>query len=462
MTKKISFLPEYTLSQLTDRVALKLDYFNKLFNSDNLFEGIGEPCLMVESEPRSISTVILEAKKDNKIMFNVSNLAKYNFKLTLIYIILYYRHRDDALYQTLVFPDLRKDMGFYGKEEILKQKINQKIDKILELDKLIEQSKEKKDVPPLISFTGFNRAMADKSFDDYCVEKLFLNIKDIIEKLDKKYCTHLDVAEIWYNGKQVVHALQKVRYPELYIQRVVTSLVYGQYSNEYAGAQIIVICAYFMIRSKANDHFTNFIRKMEDLASEETDLNVIHDNISSIREWLDNNQPYDDYNYFDEQIGKDELYSRAEIEKLQKQIEAGFADKINDITTSKNHEIEELKAQMAELKNQLAHAEKDVKDSNGFTAKQAAIFITAICHNLGGLPQNGRQSLSSLMQSIWGFSESTARKKLGGRIEQNDAEALASLFTDISPKITKIIMQLPEELDNKENTRLSNLAKKNK
>ena len=67
MNNNFEYLPKYTLNQLADRVAMKVDYFNRLYKPDNIWNGIIKSCQTIEEEPRNVSTVIVDMKKDNEI-----------------------------------------------------------------------------------------------------------------------------------------------------------------------------------------------------------------------------------------------------------------------------------------------------------------------------------------------------------------------------------------------------------
>lgn len=144
MNNNTDFLPKFTLDQLADCVAMKVDYFNRQLNPDNVWniETVIKPCRMIEDEPRYVNSVIVEAKKDIVCFIPGTNIKRYHTILTRIYILLYYRNRDDECFKKYVFPRLINNMGVYSEDKILKVKINQEIDKIKEQDKLFEQARK--------------------------------------------------------------------------------------------------------------------------------------------------------------------------------------------------------------------------------------------------------------------------------------------------------------------------------
>lgn len=139
MDNNTDFLPENILYQLADRVAMKVDYISSLYNASSIWEKAIEPCQKIEADYKNVSTVIIKAKETNGFAINGTNIRWFQVKLTLIYILLYYKHGEDVIYNRSVFPQLVKNMGVYAGDSILKSKIRQEIEKIKEEDKLNEQ-----------------------------------------------------------------------------------------------------------------------------------------------------------------------------------------------------------------------------------------------------------------------------------------------------------------------------------
>lgn len=316
MNNIFDYLPKYTLNQLADCVAMKLDYFNRLYKPDNIWNGIIESCQAIEEEPRNVSTVIVDMKKENEIAVSGTSIRKYHCKLACVYILLYYRYRDNDMYKALVFPYLIKNMGSYGGNQIVNGIIHQEIEKIIELDKLVEEQQKSQKSKPLFAFYGLNGNNADKLFDEYSDERLFCEMKCIIEGWNNDYSTRLDTVVIWYNAKLTLKSLQQVKRPELFIERVATALVHGQINNGYFGSQIILLCVYAMVRSKDNPHFKNFITEMEKMSIGHLDMDVIHQNIYNFKNWIDNSKPYDNYDYFGVSASGKKTFTTADIEQM--------------------------------------------------------------------------------------------------------------------------------------------------
>ena len=142
-TDNSNYLPQYALNQLADRVAMKVDYISRLYKADKVWDNTIALCQRIEAEPRDVSTVIIEVKKDTGTAVSGTNIKWFHVRLTLIYILLYYRHNDIDAFKKNVFPQLVKNMGAYADDKILKTKIQQEIANIKEEDKLLEQASTK-------------------------------------------------------------------------------------------------------------------------------------------------------------------------------------------------------------------------------------------------------------------------------------------------------------------------------
>lgn len=428
MNTNVVFLPEYTYSQLTDCVAMKLDYFKKLFNADNIWEGLPELCRRIEEEPRNISTIILEAKKNNGVAIGGSSVTWCHTKLTRIYILLYYKHRDADIYKVLVFPELLRNMGIYSEEQIL-NKINREIDKIIELDKMVEDIQNRKKDEPLFAFKNFNGAQRDRLFDEYSEEKLFREIIGFIKALNEEYGTHHDVVTVWYNAKQVVKALSEVRRPELYIERVATALVHGQMYNGYEGSQIILICVYAMIRSaKGNAHFAKFIEKMESYSSDVcTDMEVIRCYINKMKKWCESEPlPFDDYDYIGEYNTLHQTFTSADIERIKKQIiaqcEGNRQSLVNTIEEqksllgTKDIEIKRLKYEYSELEKTIKSDTDSVEHLDHFEQlgidERIIFFCSALRADITGGDVNQTQ-LANFIVKQTGDKLESVRPRIG-------------------------------------------------
>ena len=121
----------------------------------------------------------------------------------------------------------------------------------------------------------------------------------------------------------------------------------------------------------------------------------------------------------------------------------------------------EKDARIAELEAELKKAKADIEayesQGKGVRASMHALLITTLCHHLGGLPQNGRQSLSPILQKLYGYTESTSESALKHEFTQEDADALAKIFNITSPKVASLIKGMPQLLKQQNNERLRKL-----
>ena len=143
-----TFLPQYKLAQLTDRVAMRIDYFSRLFKPENIWNDPIELCLPIELNPANVSGVILRAKMENGTAVTGTSIKTYHTILTRVYILLYFKHCDNKVYEAAVFPQLIRNMGAYGDDKLSKNKIHAEIKKILEEEKLINEALGTKELAP--------------------------------------------------------------------------------------------------------------------------------------------------------------------------------------------------------------------------------------------------------------------------------------------------------------------------
>jgi hypothetical protein len=206
-------------------------------------------------------------------------------------------------------------------------------------------------------------------------------MKGVIKYLTNMYDTHQDEADVWYNAKEVVHTLRDINRPEFLIERAATALVAGQMYHGYKGSQIILICAYAMIcSSKNNTHFASFIKEMESLANTNTDLTVIKQFINAIKDIINKDIPFDDYDYIGEQASNSESYTSADIERIRNQIvehekveREKLLKKIEDLESSEKT----LKQQVSSLEKEL-EAERAKKKSDSNEKEQEVEMLTEL------------------------------------------------------------------------------------
>lgn len=429
MTDNNLYLPQYTLDSLADRVAMKLEYFYSI-GTDHMWDSIIEPCKKVEEEQRNISSVIVEAKKENSIFVNGTNIRKYHPKLTRIYILLYYRHRDTPLYQSIVFPQLERNMGVYANDKFLKNIIIAEIDKILEQDKLVEKALEekRKNVSPVFAYVAHSRPEMDHLFIEYGEEQLFRHMSRIIKELAERHDVHLDEADVWYNAKQVVHSLRDIKRPELMIERVASALVPGQIHNEHKGSQIILLSAYMMVRAtREHSHFDNFIKKMESYALDDSFKWTVLQNIKPVKKWLDENLPLEEeWDYIGETPIR-ETFSRADMERVL----AEYKGQIESLKKEKESQDRQVQELLAKLKEAEEKAQTQTQDDEEEETSEPPL---GILHNkvkfelflrfleLDGVDvlQANKTDIGNLWHAFTEKSPDDCRKYCSSRIYENN------------------------------------------
>lgn len=355
----LPIISQTMLDVLLERVCIPINYLSTKIDSNTpLWDEPVMMCQQIEKNRFAVESVIQNAKKRNGVFHATNTIRYYHAILCRVYIILYYLHPNDETYQTIVFPSLKKNMGIYNENYLTK--INKEIDLIHEQEELIKkvQAEKKKDVKPVFAYVSHSGHEQDHLAIEYNEEQLFRNMSGVIRNLADKYNTRQDEANVWYNAKQVVHTLRDINRPELLINRAASALVYGQLNNGYNGSQIILICAYTMIRSSRNNsHFTGFIKEMENIADASTDLVVIKNSIQTIKNWLDDKLPSDGYDYIGEETTKTETYTNADLKRIWNQIVEQEKSEREKLLKK----VEELESSEKALKQQVLSLEKELE-----------------------------------------------------------------------------------------------------
>lgn len=352
------YISQTKLDTLQEDVCRPISYLTtKVDSATPLWDGPIKMCQQIEADVFTVNSVVMEARKLNRNFNGVNTPCLYHAILCRVYILLYYYHHNEVTYKEIVFPRLTANMGSYFSQYL--DKINKQIFKILEQEKLVKtvQAERKKDVKPVFAYVNHVSDERDLLFIEYSEELLSRSMSGTIKELVNKYGTGQDVANVWFNAKRVVHTLRDLNRPELLIERAAMSLMEGQVNNRYEGSQIVLLCAYAMIRASENNaHFAAFIEMMESLSdSKETDLRVISQEINGIKGVIDN-QTFDGYDYIGEQPTKAETYTEADIKRLQEQIQAKEEEKRLPLTKL----IEDLQKQVSDKDALLqAAAKKD-------------------------------------------------------------------------------------------------------
>lgn len=367
------YLTKDVLGNLNLRVVKSLSYL-KLLDNDTLWDKPLALCQRIESNIREVDDVILEVQKEKRYFMNTTNNPLCSqITLTLAYIILYYRHCDDELYKVVVFPILQKNMGIFS-EQLLND-IQNKVKKVLEIDRLIEQSKQekKKNIKPKYSFINLSSAEADEYFSEFCDETLFNSFSDILEVMKSQYFKAFDVATIWLTAKDVVQKLWQEKCPENFIDRIYhkLSLSAGTGYVEKGAAEAVLLCAYAMMRTvNKSDHFSNAIEYMENIPNGDNDYDLLYHYILSTKQIMDNNvSSFIDYDYTGGAQKPEEMFSKADVERMVQKY-AAKVEELNHIIEKKDKTI----AEYQEKKRTIAPEEEGEEEK-----EQEDVLYNKVC-----------------------------------------------------------------------------------
>ena len=131
------YLPEYIIDGLTLRVIDKLGNFYPSCKPKSNADVI-KACKTIEQNVEQVYSVIANAKQAMDI--NRGYGYKFWHFLTSVYILLYYRHRDEEAYQMVVFPQLKAEMGDFAGKTIIKEELDKMLEEKAKLRSLQEKN----------------------------------------------------------------------------------------------------------------------------------------------------------------------------------------------------------------------------------------------------------------------------------------------------------------------------------
>ena len=124
------------LNTFENLVCRKFKYLNRDFSGkSDLWSFPIEQCKRIKESLFSVNTIVKEVLRNFYSTFGDANYRTYHVLLARTYILLYYKHRDEDNYQSVVFPVLIPDMGLYGTSYL--DEINKKIDEIKDMEDII-------------------------------------------------------------------------------------------------------------------------------------------------------------------------------------------------------------------------------------------------------------------------------------------------------------------------------------
>lgn len=174
---------------------------------------------------------------------------------------------------------------------------------------------------------------------------------------------------------------------------------------------------------------------------------------------------YHEYNdAFNQAIAEaemEELQHQGDVRPLQARI-AELEAQLDNLQQNCNGQNIDSNSEDIGLLNRLSAENEELKlavqsykeQGKGLTAPEAAILITAICLEMNQIPANGREALTPIIEFCWGKSNSTSSEALRRKVTVESAEKLASKFEGLTPKIARLIRELPQKLEERNNERL--------
>ena len=174
---------------------------------------------------------------------------------------------------------------------------------------------------------------------------------------------------------------------------------------------------------------------------------------------------YHEYNdAFNQTIAEaemEDLQHQGDVRPLQARI-AELEAQLDNLQQNCNGQNIDSNSEDIGLLNRLSAENEELKlavqsykeQGKGLTAPEAAILITAICLEMNQIPANGREALTPIIEFCWGKSNSTSSEALRRKVTVESAEKLASKFEGLTPKIARLIRELPQKLEERNNERL--------
>lgn len=444
------YLTKDVLGNLNLRVVKTLSHL-KLLDNDTLWDKPVALCQRIESNVREVDDVILEANMDKSYFHNSTNNPFCSqMLLSLVYILLYYRHCDDELYKAVVFPALQNNMGIFRSQ--LLDDIQGKVKKVLEIDRLIEQSKQekKKNMKPKYSIINLRSAEADEYFSKFCNEALFNSFSGILELIKSQYFKTFDVASIWLTAKDIVQKLWQEKCPENFIDRIYhkLSMSGGTGYMETGAAEAVLLCAYTMMRTvNKSDHFSSAIEYMENIPNSHNDYDLLYNHIRTIKKIMDDDTvSFDDYDYTGGAQKPEEMFSKADVERMMQnkneqieQIKKEWADKeaiLKDENKKQRDENTRLKEEIEELRKH-----EPVQELKPLNTNEKIIFFSTVLNVAYESRFTNQKALSEFICLICGGSPTTFQPRISDFSEwekKGKTEEIQKAAKKIVDKLNKI------------------------
>ena len=180
-----SYIPEYTLDRIEEEVCKKMPAFIQYAD----WKKVIPTCIMIEQEPLGIYGCLINTIKEaTKNMLSGTSYTRVAIKYR-IYMLLYYRHRDNELYKVAVFPNLI--------EKMREEKFDYDIDWINKcIDHIIDLEREVRELQKRSSENMTEEGSEETKWHDKVRLELTLRIMESMGADLKKYGNKVKVASI--------------------------------------------------------------------------------------------------------------------------------------------------------------------------------------------------------------------------------------------------------------------------
>ena len=375
-----SSFSETILNVFKERICTPIPYLSKTYNNASLWDKPLKMYEQIEKNQLAVESVIIEAKKHDSFFNGINTPKLYHALLCRVYILVYYKHRDDPLYKEIVFPRLRDNMGIYNSQHL--KTINEKIDEILRQEELIKKALQKKKTnnnKPKFSLPKLSKTQLDELFDEYNEEQLFRDFVKFYDEVLHPDGEILDCAELWYGAKDLLKKLNAVRHPESYIERILQ-----QYAEEIghigsAEPQYIVMCAYIMMRPLRSIHFAKTIERIEGYIKRDSEYYYLRDSLPNIIRWITTVHPYDvEYNYdmeylYEKPQETEQTFTKTEVEQMM-QSQSNHVVQLENELREAQKRISELEAQRNKSQQMDNDEVERLKTANAQLSEKVAIL----------------------------------------------------------------------------------------
>lgn len=404
------------LNVFTERICSPINYLSIESPNNPLWDVPMKMYLRVEQNPLEVDSIVLEAKKNNVRYQGTNTVKVYQGILSRVYIILYYRHRDDELYKNIVFPILIKNMGVFSQNYL--KKINDEIDNLLKQEEMIDDRKKQ---TPKFTIPKLNRGELDELFDEYNKEKLFREFVAFYDEQLHIDNVTIDCAKLWYVAKDFIRKLSQSQHPESYIERILRQFAIDDNIKVYE-PELVIICMYIIMGAIKGNHFAKTIEKIESYGNRQTDYHFLSNSILHVKRWINEVHPYDgDYDYL------------SEPNKLESSIndEENSNNSMSIDTAELEQRIKELESENEQLKEE--NEELEAENQQLRNTPSVPSDIEQHKDEVKRLTQEREELIVELLKPIFFYSEEDVKeflKKIDNRSDSVIADVVCEMIKE--------------------------------